>query len=57
MSDALKNNFYLSDQQLTLIMEMIEGGTFSGQGVEVVVSLKTIIGVEIAARNRSVNSE
>jgi len=57
MSDSLKNNFYLSDQELKLILEMIEGGTFSGQGVELVASLKASIKIELDARARETNSE
>jgi len=50
MADTPKNVFFLSDQQLNLVMEMIEGGTFPGRRIELVASLKLEIRSEIDTR-------
>jgi hypothetical protein len=40
----------VTDEEMILILEMINGGTFSGQGVEVVNSLKQKVLNEVTER-------
>ena len=43
----------LDDNELRLMFEMIENGSFSGKGVEVVVSLKNKVLTEIEKREKA----
>lgn len=47
----------INTEQLALILEMINGGTFSGKGVCVVAELKVSVEIELNARDRAIDQE